>query len=56
MDFTILLILDAIILIIATIILSYFFIKDVFKKNYKSNENLKKEKLNIKNPKNNSKK
>lgn len=33
MDFAIFLILDAIALMIATIILSYFFIKDIFKIN-----------------------
>lgn len=44
MDFTYLLILDAVILIIATIILSYFFIKDIFKKNKKSNKDINKTK------------
>ena len=32
MDYAFFLILDAIVLIIATVILTYFFIKDVFKK------------------------
>ena len=41
MDFSYLLILDAITLMIATIILSYFFIKDILKKNNKSKKNTK---------------
>lgn len=39
MDYAILLILDAIVLLIATIILTYFFIKDLVKNKKKSEKN-----------------
>jgi uncharacterized membrane protein YciS (DUF1049 family) len=46
MDFTYLLILDAVVLLIATIILSYFFIRDILKEKKNSKKDIKKTKKN----------